>query len=63
MKTTQTNPRKDQVMIKDLFKELFYLQMELEKHNDPNCQHYEEIKKLIAKIDHLMQCLLMIDPS
>lgn len=58
MRTLQTNFRNEQDRIKDLFQELFQLQIQLGKFNDPRFYFHDEIQSLIETIDRLMQFLM-----
>lgn len=58
MRTLQTNFRNEQDRIKDLFQELFQIQIQLTEFSDLRFYFYDEIQSLIETIDRLMQCLM-----
>jgi hypothetical protein len=57
MNTFKTNIRIEQEMIKLFFRELFMIQLELEKYRESGCFH-DEITALIQIIDDLLEFLM-----
>jgi hypothetical protein len=57
MNTLKTNIRTEQEMIKFLFKELFLIQIELERRRKSHCLR-DEITAMIGLIDELLELLM-----
>lgn len=58
MKTLKTQKELKNKMVKDLFQELFLIQIRLERYYDSRGQFYPEIKALIQAIDRMLEFLL-----
>ena len=58
MKTPQTHFENEQARIKDLFQQLFQLQIQMEECSDCRFQTENEVAELRNNIDQLMQTLM-----
>lgn len=62
MKTVQTHFNAEFNMKSTLFRELFLIQLELEKHTDEGIYYHKEVKELMERMDRLMEVLIE-DPT
>lgn len=63
MNKLQTNFRNEQQSIKRLFKELFLIQIELEKFTEQGFHPHETTSDLIRTIDQILEILMILSES